>query len=190
MPSLRRSPRARASWRAWVAARLRSAAVAASRAAVSAASASASARLAASCRSAELGVARVEAVDLGLQLLVLLLGRDRPLLGLVAGGGEPVDLGLGGGGPRTGGVDLPVQPGQALAAVGDGAGDVLQPALLDGELALQLGPVGDGVLQGALGRFQGGFELGLLLADPGGLALHVLGVAPAPLLRRVPTSRS
>lgn len=48
--------------------------------------------------SREVGVARVEAVDLGLQLLVLLLSGDRAFLGLVAGGGEPVDLGLRGGG--------------------------------------------------------------------------------------------
>lgn len=40
----------------------------------------------------------------------------------------------------------------------------------------------DGVLQGPLGRLQGGFEFGLLLTDAGGLALHVLGVASAPFL--------
>lgn len=43
-------------------------------------------------------VAGVEAVDLGLERLVLLLRGDGPLLGLVTGGGEAVDLGLGGGG--------------------------------------------------------------------------------------------
>ena len=52
----------------------------------------------------QFGVARVQAVDLGLQRLVLLLRGDGPLLGLVPGGGQPVDLGLGGGraasGPR------------------------------------------------------------------------------------------
>ncbi len=46
----------------------------------------------------EIHVLGVETVDLRLQSLVLLLGRDRALLGLVAGGGQPVDLGLGGGG--------------------------------------------------------------------------------------------
>lgn len=127
-------------------------------------------------------VARVQAVDLGLQLLVLLLRGERPLLRLVPGDGEPVDLGLGGGSPRTGCVDLAVEAGQALTAVGDGAGHVLEAALLDGELALQFGPVRDRVLQGVLGRLEGRFELGLLLTDPRRLALHVLGVAPAPLL--------
>ena len=45
----------------------------------------------------EFRVAGVEAVDLGLEGLVLLLCGDRSFLGLVAGGGEAVDLGLGGG---------------------------------------------------------------------------------------------
>ncbi len=44
--------------------------------------------------------------------------------------------------------------------------------------------MGDGVLQGPLGRLQSGLQLGLLLADPGGLALHVLGIAAPALLRR------
>lgn len=131
----------------------------------------------------QFGVTGVEAVDLGLQLLVLLLRRDRPLPRLVAGGGEPVDLGLGGGGPRTSRVHLAVEPGEALTAVGDGPGHVLEAAFLDGEFALQLGPVRDRVLQGVLGRLQGRFELGLLLPDARGLALHVLGIAAAPLLR-------
>jgi hypothetical protein len=124
-------------------------------------------------------------VDLGLEGLVLLLGGDGPLLCLVAGGGEPVDLGLSGGRTRTGRTDLPVQPGEPLTAVGDGTRRVLQTPLLERQFAFQFGPVGDGVLQRALGGFQGGLQLGLLLADARGLALHVLGVASAPLLRRL-----
>ncbi len=131
----------------------------------------------------QVGVAGVEAVDLGLESLVLLLGPDGAFLCLVAGRGQPVDLGLGGGGARAGRVDLPGEAGQPFAAVRDGAGDVLQPAFLDGQLALQFGAVGDGVVQCPLGRFQGGLQLGLLLADAGGLALQVLRVPAAPLVR-------
>ncbi|RPK49950.1 hypothetical protein EES40_06835 [Streptomyces sp. ADI93-02] len=41
-----------------------------------------------------------------------------------------------------------------------------------------------GVLQGVLGRFERRLQLRLLLADPGGLTLHVLRVPPAALLLR------
>ncbi|GAA3157877.1 hypothetical protein GCM10017687_90010 [Streptomyces echinatus] len=132
----------------------------------------------------QVGVARVQAVDLGLQRLVLLLCAHRAFPCLVAGRGQPVDLGLGGGGARAGRVDLPGQPGEALSAVGDGTGGVLQPALLHGQLALQFGAVADGVVEGVLGRLQRGLQLGLLLADAGGLALQVLRVPAAPLLGR------
>lgn len=47
---------------------------------------------------AQFHVTGVEAVDLGLEGLVLLLRPDGPLLGLVPRGGQAVDLGLGGGG--------------------------------------------------------------------------------------------
>ncbi len=130
----------------------------------------------------EFRVAGVEAVDLRLEGLVLLLGGHGARLRLVAGGGEAFDLGLGRGGAGTGGAHLSLEPGEPFAPVGDGAGDVLQPPLLLGEFALQFGAVGDGVLQRAFGRLQGGLQLGLLLADAGGLALHVLGVPAAPLL--------
>jgi hypothetical protein len=43
--------------------------------------------------------------------------------------------------------------------------------------------VADGVVQCTLGGVEGLAEFGLLLADAGGLAFHVLGVPPAPLLR-------
>lgn len=130
----------------------------------------------------EFRVAGVEAVDLRLEGLVLLLGGHGARLRLVAGGGEAFDLGLGRGGAGAGGAHLSLEPGEPFAPVGDGAGDVLQPPLLLGEFALQFGAVGDGVLQRAFGRLQGGLQLGLLLADAGGLALHVLGVPAAPLL--------
>ncbi len=130
----------------------------------------------------EFGIAGVETVDLGLEGLVLLLGGGRTFLGLVAGGGQALDLGLGGGGPGAGGVDLAAEPGQPLAAVGDGPGCVFETPFLLSQCALQLGAVGDRVLQGPFGRLQGGLQLGLLFADAGGLALHVLGVATAPLL--------
>ncbi len=133
---------------------------------------------------AELGVARVEPIDLRLELLVLLLCRDRALLRLVPGQGEAVDLGLRGRGPGARRVDLPVEPREPFAPVGDGPCRVLQAPLLGGELAFEVGAVGDGVVEGVLGGFEGGFEFGLLLPDARGLPLHVLGVASAPLLGR------
>ncbi|GAA3217349.1 hypothetical protein GCM10020256_20300 [Streptomyces thermocoprophilus] len=131
----------------------------------------------------EFRVVGVEAVNLGLEGFVLLLRGDRTLLCLVAGGGQAVDLGLRGGGTGAGGADLAAEPGEALAAVGDGAGCVLQAAFLGGQLAFQFGAVGDGVVEGALRGLQGRLQFGLLLADAGGLALQVLGVAAAPLLQ-------
>jgi hypothetical protein len=77
-----------------------------------------------------------------------------------------------------------VQPRQALAPVGDGAGRVLEPTLLDGQRALQFRAVGDGVVEGPLSRLQRRLQFGLLLADTRGLALHVLRVTAAPLLSR------
>jgi hypothetical protein len=130
----------------------------------------------------EFGVVGFEAFDLGLELLVLLLGGFGSVAGLVAGGGEPADLGLGGPGPAAGGVDLALEAGKALATVGDSPGGGLEPLLLVGEPAFQLGAVADGVVEGPLGGVEGLGEFGLLLADAGGLALHVLGVAAVPLL--------
>ncbi len=129
-------------------------------------------------------VVGVETVDLGLEGLVLLLGGGGPLPGRVAGLGQPLDLGLGGGGSGTGGADLSAEPGQPLAAVGDGAGGVLEATLLQGQFAFEVGAVGDRVLQGVFGRLQRRFEFGLLLPDAGGLALQVLRVAAPALLGR------
>ncbi len=127
-------------------------------------------------------VVGVEAVDLGPQCLVLLLRGGGALPGLVAGLGQPLDLGLGGGGAGTGGADLAAEPGQSFPAVGDGAGGVLEAALLQGQFAFEVGTVGDGVLQGAFRRLQGRLQLGLLFTDAGGLALQFLGVPAAALL--------
>ncbi len=184
VPSLRRRPSASASWRAWVAARRRSAAVAASRAAVRGGLGLGELPFRGLVPLGQVGVAGVESVDLGLQGLVLLLGAHRAFLCLVAGRGQPVDLGLGRGGARAGRVDLSGEAGQPFAAVRDGAGEVLQPAFLDRQLALQFGAVGDRVVQRPLRRLQGGLQLGLLLTDAGGLALQLLGVPAAPLLGR------
>src|SRR5919197_3102495 len=65
----------------------------------------------------QLRVTRVESVDLGLELLVLLLRGDGALLCLITRLGQPVDLGLRRTGPAAGRIDLAVQPRQALAAV-------------------------------------------------------------------------
>ncbi len=129
-------------------------------------------------------VVGVEAVDLGLERLVLLLRGGGPFPGLVPGLGQPLDLGLGRGGPRTCGADLSAEPGQPLTAVGDRPCGVLEAALLLGQLAFEVRAVGDGVLQGVLGRLQGRFEFRLLLADAGGLALQLLRIAAAALLGR------
>ncbi|CAM5585163.1 hypothetical protein SALBM135S_07494 [Streptomyces alboniger] len=133
---------------------------------------------------AEFRVVRVQAVDLGLELLVRLLGGDRALGRRVTRLGEAADLGLGGGGPRARRVDLSAEPREALPAVGDGPCHVLEPALLDREPLFEVGPVGHRVVEGVLGGFECRFQLGLLLPDAGGLALHVLGVPAAPLLGR------
>lgn len=130
----------------------------------------------------QLGVTGVQVLDLGAQFLVLGLRGLGAVAGLVAGGGQPADLGLGGGGPGAGGVDLAVEAGQALAAVGDGAGGGLEAALLLGEPPFELRAVADGVVQGPLGGVQRLGQLRLLLADTGGLAFHVLRVAAPAVL--------
>lgn len=132
---------------------------------------------------AQFMVLGVQAVHLGLELFVLLLGGDRALARLVTGRGEAADLRLGRRRPAARRVDLAVQPGEALAAVGDRAGGVLESAFLGGQLPFQLGAVRDGVVAGVLGRLQRGLQLRLLLPDPRGLALHVLRVAAATLVR-------
>lgn len=129
-------------------------------------------------------VAGVEPVDLGPERLVLLLRRRRALSGLVPRLGQPLDLGLGGGGTGAGGADLAAEPGEVLAAVGDGAGGVLEAAFLHGQFEFEVGTVGGRVLQGVFGRLQGRFEFRLLLADAGGLALQFLRVAAAAFLGR------
>ncbi|GGQ92753.1 hypothetical protein GCM10010195_55860 [Kitasatospora griseola] len=103
--------------------------------------------------------------------------------GFVAGGGEPFDLGFGGGGAGAGGGGLALQPGQALAPVGDRPGGRSESQLLGGEGAFEFGAFLDGFGERVLGLLQGGFEGGFLLADPGGLAFQVLGVAAAPFLQ-------
>ncbi len=135
------------------------------------------------------GVVRVQSLHLGPQRLVLLLRPGGPGERLVPGRGETVDLCLGRGGPAAGGVRLAVEPGQPLAPVGEGACGVLQAALLLGQPAFELGAVVDGVLQGAARRLQRRRQLGLLLADAGGLAFHVLRIAPAALLGNLGTGR-
>ncbi len=133
----------------------------------------------------QLRVARVEGVGLRLEPLVLLLCGGGAFPRVVAAGRQPVDLGLSGRGPGPGGADLAGQPGEALPPVGEGAGGVLEAPLLRREGALQLGAVGDGVLQGPLGGLQRGLQFGFLLPHAGGLALQVLGVAAAALLGRL-----
>ncbi len=124
----------------------------------------------------------LEPADLLRQRLVLGLRGLRPGPRLVPGQGQPVDLRLGRPGPGAGRAEPPGQPGQSLAPVGDGPRGVPQPPFLLGQFPLQLRTVPGGVLQGPGGRLQGGRQFRLLLADPLGLPLHVLGVAAPALL--------
>ena len=122
-------------------------------------------------------LAGVEAGDPGLERGEVALGPVGAGHGVLAGQAEPADLVVGRGGAGLERVDLAVQPGQALAAVGGGALEAGDPALL----------LGRGVLGGLAGRDRllergavavdlGGDPL-LLLADPLGLGLELVGVA-------------
>jgi hypothetical protein len=130
----------------------------------------------------EVLLAGVQAAGLALQLLELDRGPVGPRPGVVERGGEPAELGLRCSGARAQGADLPAQPGEPLAPVGDGAAGGDQRALLGGEGGLGVGPGGDGVVQAGavVGQLTG--QPGLLLADGPGLALEPLGVAARPLL--------
>ena len=122
-------------------------------------------------------LARVQAGDPGLQGGEVALGPLGAGDRLLAGGGEPADLLVGGGRAALQGVDLPVQAGQALAAVGGGPQQPGDPAvLLDvGLLGLLAG--GEGGLERRTVALDLGDDLALLGADPLGLGLQLLGVA-------------
>ena len=91
--------------------------------------------------------------------------------------GEPADLVVGGRGARAQRVDLAVQPGQPLAAVGGGAVQAGDPALLLGDGVLGGTARGDRLLEGAAVLLDLGLDRALLLAHLGGLGLERLGVA-------------
>ena len=121
----------------------------------------------------------VEPGDLRLQ------GREGQLRLLGTGEGffarlaQPLDLLVGAGRARLQRVDLTVQAGQALAAVGRGPLEAGDAALLLGRRVLGRLAGGDrGVEGGAVGVHLGG-DLLLLLGDPVGLGLQRLGVATA-----------
>ena len=101
--------------------------------------------------------------------------------GLLAGAGQPADLLVGGGGPALERVDLAVQPGQALAAVGGGAQQAGDPALLLGVRLLGLLAGGERPRRARRGCAATSASISLLLrADPLGLGPQLLGVAARP----------
>ncbi|EFH30952.1 predicted protein [Streptomyces pristinaespiralis ATCC 25486] len=164
--------------------------VSASRASLSAASAPARSRFAASCRSASRESSESSASTSALSCSYSSCAATARSCASSRAAASRSDLGLGGRGRKQGRVDLAAQPGQSFTAVGDGARHVLEPAFLDGELALQFGAVLDGVLEGPFRRLESGLQLRLLLTDTGGLALHVLRITAAPLLKQAAPSRS
>ena len=122
-------------------------------------------------------LAGVEPGDPGLQGGEVVLGAAGPGQGVLAGLGEPADLVVGGGGARAQRVDLAVQPGQALAAVGGGAVQPGDPALLLRDGVLGAAPGGDRLLQRDAVLLDLGLDRVLLLAHLRGLGLQRLGVA-------------
>ncbi len=126
------------------------------------------------------------AVRLGLLLGgELRLGAPGPLLGLGQGPGQPPDLLLGGLRAAAHRADLAPEPGEPLTAVGGGPGLGGQPPLLGRERVLGLGAPGHGVGERLPLPGQQLLQHPFLLADLLGLALVVLGIAPAPLHRGV-----
>ncbi len=96
---------------------------------------------------------------------------------LLAGGGQPADLLVGGGGPALQRVHLAVQPGQALAPVGGRAQQPGDPAVLLDVLLLDPLPGGDRLVEGGAVALDLGGDLPLLGTHPLRLGLELLGVA-------------
>ena len=122
-------------------------------------------------------LAGVEPGDPGLEGGEVVLGAVGAGDGRRAGRLEPSDLLLGRGGARLDGVDLAGEPGQALAAVGGGAQQARDAAVLLGRRLLG-GTTGGhrGLERGPVGLDLGG-DHRLLLADAARLGLELVGVA-------------
>ena len=122
-------------------------------------------------------LAGVEAGDPGLEGGEVPLGPrgagERVLVGL----GEPADLVVGGGRARAQRVDLAGEPGQPLAAVGGGAVQPGDPALLLGHGVLRRTARGQRLLQRDAVLLDLGLDGRLLLADLERLGLERLRVA-------------
>ncbi len=99
-------------------------------------------------------------------------------------GAEPAELGLAGGRARPQRADLPGQPGQALAPVGDRADRRHQRLLLGDQGRLDLAAPGGGRAQPLGVGGQRPAQLRLRLAGGGRLAVQRLRVAPLPGLLR------
>ena len=122
-------------------------------------------------------LAGVEAGDPGLEGGEVALGTVGPGLRLLARVAEPADLLVGRARPRAQRVDLAVQPGQALAAVGGGPDQGGDPPLLLGRGVLGGPPRHDGLLERGAVLVDLGRDRLLLLAHPRRLGLELVGVA-------------
>ena len=132
----------------------------------------------------EVDLTGVHAGDSRLQRGELLLGLVGPGLGLVEGGGQAGDLGVARLDRAAPPVDLPGEPGQPFAAVGDGSQQCGQAPLLGRQGGL-------GVVAQRLGLFQAqpsGLdlpgELGLLGSHLHRLRLEGVGIGAEPVVVR------
>src|SRR6202034_237853 len=94
-------------------------------------------------RGGEPGAVLVSPADQVLDLGVLLLGAAGPALGLLGGGGQPVQFLLGGGAAAVRGADLLAQAVDAFGARGDGSGPLGQTAFGGGQFGLGGAALGD-----------------------------------------------
>ena len=128
-------------------------------------------------------LAGVQAGDPGLQRGEVALRAVGPGQRVLSGQRQPADLVRGGCGAAPQGVDLAVQPGQPLPAVGRGALQAGDPAfLVGGGLLGGLARLDRG-LHGTAVALHLGDDLLLLAAHPPGLGLQLFGVATAMLDR-------
>jgi hypothetical protein len=125
-------------------------------------------------------LAGVETGDPGLERGEVTLGAVGTGHRVLAGQAEPPDLVRCSGGAGLERVDLAVEPGQSLAAVGGGALEAGDPPILLGRGVLGGLAGRDRLLEpGALAVDLGGDPL-LLLADAFGLGIQLVGVAAGP----------
>ena len=124
-------------------------------------------------------LAGIEAGHAGLEGREVALGALGAGDGLLASLAQPPDLVGGRGRPGPQRVDLAVEAGEALAAVGRGAQQPGDPALLLGGGVLGCPLAGQGLLERGAQTLDLHADGLLLLANPDGFGLERVGVAPA-----------